>query len=208
MSRGYYRNVDDAQSDPDNIIARYFVGRNASLEVALTLQEYADNIRSAGGGNQGSPQFIADVYFETGGSGPSCPEISQRLLTSEGYLECGKIYDKPDVFLVNPLTGNHNRIIELSLVDSQIVEIVTTRARLLCSPSHKIIKNTQDLNGTWFGAADEVLTYTDNCYIDRILEVNPKPDSKVLSIELEKEFIYVAEGVMSHNRKPIGGPDF
>jgi hypothetical protein len=208
----YFRNTDDAQSDPDNIVARYLVGRNASLEVALTLAEYAENIKSAGGGNQGSPQLIADLFIEGGGGGGACPEISQRLLTSEGYLECVKIldklYDKPEVFLVNPLTGNANRIVKLTIVDSPIVEIVTNRARLLCSPSHKVIKNTQDLNGTWFGAADEVLTYTGNCYIDSILEVNPKPDSQVMTIELEKEFIYVAEGVLSHNRKPVGGNEF
>jgi hypothetical protein len=209
MGQGYFRNVDDAISDPDTIVARYLVGRNAALEVALTLQEYAENIKSAGGGNAGSPQLIGDIYTEGGtgggGGGSVCPEISQRLLTSEGYLECDKIYDKPEVFLVNPLTGNVNRITKLSIVDSPIIEIVTQRARLLCSPSHKVIKNTQDLNGTWFGAADEVLTYTDNLYHDSILEVNPKPDSKVMTIELEKEFIYVAEGVLSHNRKPQGG---
>lgn len=206
MSRGYFTNQDDAQSDPDNIAARYLVGRNASLEVALTLQEYAENIKSAGGGSSGSPQLIGDIFIETGGPVRSCPEISQRLLTKEGYLRCDKIYDKyPDVFLFNPLTGSYNRITSLQIVDSPIVEIVTTRARLLCSPSHKIIKNTQDLNGTWFGAADEVLTYTDNCYIDHIVDVVPRDDGHVMNIELESEFIYVAEGVMSHNRKPIDG---
>jgi hypothetical protein len=212
MGQGYYRNVDDAQSDPENIAARYLVGRNASLEVALTLQEYAENIKSAsGGGGAGSPQLIGDIYIETGGPTHSCPEISQRLLTADGYLECDKIYAKhPDVFLFNPLTGSFNRITSLKIVDSPIVEIVTNRARLLCSPSHKIIKNTQDLNGTWFGAADEVLTYTDNCYIDCIVDVIPREDGRVMNIELEKEFIYVAgmeegRGILGHNRKPIDG---
>jgi hypothetical protein len=207
MPRGYFRNVDDAQSDPDNIVARYLVGHNAALEVALTLEELAENIKSASGGSQGGA-LQAIILTETGpsptGGGGSgvCPEISQRLLTEEGYWDCGKIYDKyPDVSLFNPLTGNFNRIVDLKIVDSPIVELVTQRAKLLCSTSHKVIKNTQDLNGTWFGAADEVLTYTDNCYIDSILEVNSKPDSKVLQIELEKEFIYVAEGILSHNRK-------
>lgn len=205
MSRGYFTNQDDGYTDPEIIVARYLVGRNASLEVALTLQEYAENIKSAGGGNAGSPGLIADVYTETGGGG-TCPEISQRLLTKDGYLDCVKIYDKhriDEVFLLNPLTGNFNLITSLEIVDSPIVEIVTTRAKLLCSTTHKVIKNTQDLRGTWFGAADEVLTYTDNCYQDRITDVIHKGDGKVMTISLATQFIYVAEGILSHNRKSI-----
>lgn len=205
MARGYYRNQDDSRSDPDIIALEHLVGRNAAFEVALTLQEYAENIKSAGGGNSGSPGLIADVYIETGGGGqPNCPEISQRLLTKEGYVTCDKIYDKyltEEVFLLNPITGNCNLITSLKIVDSPIVEIATNRAKLVCSTSHKVIKNFQDLNGTWFGAAAEVLTYTDNCYFDQILETTPKGTGSVMQITLDKEFIYVAEGVLSHNRK-------
>jgi hypothetical protein len=205
VKRNYLRNADDANTDPELIAARYMVGRNAALEVALTLQELSENLRSAGGGAGGSLGLLANINIETGGEGGGgCPEISQLLLTSEGYLDCDKIYTKylnEEVFLFNPLTGNQNLVTSLRIVDSPIVELVTNRARLLCSTSHKVIKNTQDLNGTWFGAADEVLTYTDNCYIDQILDVIPKENSKVMVLSLEKEFIYVAEGVLSHNRK-------
>lgn len=209
MGVGYFRNVDDSQSDPDNIVARYLSGHNAALEVALTLEEYAENIKSASGGNQGSPQLIADVFSEGGADGGregECPEISQRLLTKDGYLDCAKIYDKHlegDVFLFNPLTGHYNLITNLRIVPADIVEIVTSRARLVCSTTHKVIKNTQDRNGTWFGAADEVLTHTGNCFIDHISEVNPLGEGKVMNITLATEFIYIAEGILSHNRKLI-----
>ncbi len=205
----YYVNTEDGHSDPELIAAKYLVGRNASFEIALTLAEYAENIKSAGGGITGSPSLIADIYEpgEGGGDGGGgvCPEISQRLITRDGYLDCAKIYDKyltEEVFLFNPLTGNYNLITSLKIVDAPLVEIVTNRARLTCSTSHKIIKNTQDFNGTWFGAADEVLTYTDNCYIDHILDVIPKGDGQVLTIKIKSEFIYVAEGILSHNEKP------
>jgi hypothetical protein len=201
----YFRNVDDGYSDPETIAAKYLVGRNASFEVALTLAEYAENIKSASGGNTGSSNFIQDIYIETGGErDPHCPEMSQKLLTKEGYETCDKIYlrylNGESVFLLNPLSGNHNLITHLEIKDAPLVELITQRARLVCSTSHKVIKNCSDRNGTWFGAADEVLTFTDNCYQDSILDVIPRGEGKVLSISLEQEFIYSA-GILSHNRK-------
>jgi hypothetical protein len=217
VRKDFQRNYDDGRSDPDLVATSYQVGRSAFLETGIVLGQFSGSGGSSGGGGAsggsgGSSGGASDGSggFEGGGGGfeGGCPQLSQRLLTKDGYERCDKIYSKylsgEDVFLLNPITGNSNRIVHLEVIDQPIVELVLQRAKLFCSESHRIIKNTQDFRGTRLTAADEVLAYTDNLYFDQIVEMTPKGTDAVLRIELEKEFIYVAEGVMSHNLKDEG----
>lgn len=203
----FQRNADDERSDPSLVEAQYSAGRSAALEVELTLAELESSSSgsSGTGGASGSAALIATLGTGTGGNTTrygGCPEISQRLLTKEGYKRCDIIYDRyTQERLFNPLTGNYNRIIHAEITEQPIVLVVTESTKAKVSESHHHIRNTQDYKGTQIALGNEQLIYTDNAYINKILAIEPLGMGLALEITLENEWIYVVEEQFAHNSK-------
>lgn len=228
MPQGYYRNVDDSTSDPELIAGRYQVGRNIFFEVALTLSEYADNIKSAGGGSASqTPTYIETIGYEGDNTG-GCPE--ERMFVWVGdpgdkrpRSVRAKSLLKGTWHLYNPLTRNFNLLTAVELIENvPLLRQTTGRGvSLVNSETHKNIRNTSDFTGikvTSMPLKSETLVVEKtlmekqnqyHLYQDFLSDLNEAKRGNVVKVTLDAEFIYAAgeeEGraVLSHNRKMIG----
>lgn len=220
MGQGYFRNTDDSISDPELIAGRYRIGRSAFYEVQLTLAEFSDTNVSASGGINGSPTFIEAVGLESPFIG--CPSMDEFIWI--------KVNDKPNskplpvkvselweryqaqkkIEVFNPLSNNYNRLIFAEVLTQPLVMLETSFGiKNLVSASHKIIKNTADINGTPLAqhtAEAEIVTWNSSCYQDVVKSKTNRPNGEVLRISLDAEFIYLSghnqdAGILAHNRK-------
>lgn len=220
----YFRNSDDAYSDPDVISTNYQVKRNAFFEVNRNLAIYNENQTSGGGGNQGSPTLIAATgggggYGGGGGGEGGCPHVDQYVWVERGTrvvpIKAKSLLKKVGkVRLYNPITRHFNLLIGAELLEEQPLFYIHTinGAEGFFSKSHKIIRNTADKMGvslSHYIVGGEVLrfeSHTRNIFIDTLLECSDADTGDVVKISLDKEFIYAAGmdkhlATVAHNRK-------
>jgi len=216
MGQGYFRNQDDAISDPELIAARARIGRSIFFEVQLTLAEFADNLSSLSGGVVGSPDYINSIALEAPASSPQggCPTLDCEILAGEpGYIRGDepfvvKARDLIDqvghISLYHPLTREYNLLVEARPAIQPIVELVTAAGRRsLVSNTHKVITSTNDLQGTPIKYAKSRLVTMNGMDLayDYVKSVEPKGKDDIVMISLESGYIYSCDGILAHNRK-------
>lgn len=231
MPRGYFRNVDDAISDPELIAARYRVGANVFFEVSLVLSEFADNIASAGGGSASqTPLYIMGIGIDSSPTG--CPEVDEYVwIGEEGSppraVKAVSLLGKKNQELwrlYHPLTREFNSFEAELLVDVPLINVITKRGvRSKVSETHKHVKNTGDLAGTFTQRSligSEILSFDKgkiknknnyNVYQDELGSLSKAGIGDVVKITIKRDAIgdmmYVCgsrpdEGTVAHNRKP------
>lgn len=215
----YYRNVDDAISDPELIAAKYLIGRSAYFEVQLTLAELSDNIASIAGGISGSPVVISAVGYESPTINPQCPTLDQYIWVEKDekpwpLMVKTVLKDFSNHRLYNPVTGNFNKIVDMKQGVQPTFEIFSQQGIMAkVSTTHKLIMNTQDHWGTAvrdYVIGKEILMFQhpQNIFSDILFGVKDIGKEKVAEIKLEKEFLYICgatkkHGFVSHNQKPV-----
>lgn len=214
----YFRNQDDAHSDPYLIGMQYQVGRNAFFEVSLTLAEMADANSSLRGGEAASPDVVQVQYGSAFTN--NCPEVNQYIWIDERKAVKARSIVGKDVNLYNPVTRNFNRLVSAEIVrDQPLFKIVTSKGiESIVSQSHKVITDSSDLFGVpliHYGAGRSILSFDEgrmgklknwNTYSDTLVEISDAGFGDVVKIALATEYIYACgtkktEGTCAHNRK-------
>lgn len=228
MGQGYFRNQDDAISDPELIAARARIGRSIFFEVQLTLAEFADNLSSLSGGVVGSPDYINSIALEAPSSVSQggCPTLDCEILAGEvGFTRDDEPFivkardlvgQVGHISLYHPLTREYNLLIEAKPAIRPVVELITKAGRRsLVSDTHKVITSTQDIGGTPLRRWRDRLVVMNglNLDYDYVESVEPVGKEDIVMISLEAGYIYCCDGILAHNRKdedidlPIGLPE-
>lgn len=228
----HLRNTDDELSDPELLASRYRIGRSVFFEVELATADIFDRVSVNFSSLQATAVGLeASSIFASGVGGIGCPEENQVVLVKsiDNTLSSIKVKNligkNKTFFLYNPLTGNYNKLVEARKFSTELFEFSCLNgSKLVCSLSHKIIRNTGDFNGRFIldhPIGEEVLTSIVKLEgkkprsLDLELSTfteftNLGKTGNVVEISLESEFIYSVGSsikfpmVLSHNRKDPG----
>lgn len=221
----FFRNVDDSISDPELIAAKYKIGRSVFFEVQLVLAELSESISTTSGQGSisGSPDFIQGLYSESPIVGGGCPADDQyfwverkgkpvpvigRYLYRNWKIE--QLYD--------PITGEFSDIDNCVQITQPVLKLRTKAGAVnIVSYTHKVIKNTSNLDGTKISnyvVGQEILSFEKPHYIhsDQLLEISNFGVATTLAISLKRNFRYISGdnkilGIAVHNRKDPGDLD-
>lgn len=217
--RGVQRQIEDGYSDPDYIIAKYMLGRNAYFEVELVLADLADRERLA---NRGSFD-IASFNFtgESDGIGTiGCPE-EDDLVWVKGdsgpiTVKARELLDKKHL-VFNPMQGTYHKLKTAELIaNATIMKLTTYRGHVArVTDTHQILTDTADEVGrnlTNMSVNDAVAVFSFNSdflsvpAVDILAEITPIGFGNAVSIELYDGHIYGSSsrghgGIAAHNRK-------
>lgn len=229
--RNYFRNQDDAISDPELISTKYLIGKNLYFEVQLALaeQQSTDPSRSSSSGpstDAGLNQVIL-IYGGGGGSGGSfgCPEENENVWVNNGdgipmpIPARALLRDSQIWTLYNPLSREFDALEYAELIENVGIYRMTTKlgSSKLVSESHSIITNTQDLGGTpmmkhWMKYSNSEVVSMElssrNIFSDEIKQIQFVRPGNVIKIHLKTGHIYISghsdEYVsLDHNLKPL-----
>lgn len=153
----------------------------------------------SGGGTTGGP---------TGGGtgGPTCLTLDTVVKTTGGDKAIGDLTTK-DYVVIGPMALPVKRIRPGEVAFVYEIELACGR-RLRCSDSHRLIRSQMDRRGisaARLKAGDFLLT--EDFTLSRVVRKTKIPgQTRVRQIFLPYPNIFIANGIVNHNRKPVIDP--